>query len=247
MKHPEIKILYKYVAYNTYSLSILINRKVWFAKPDSFNDPFDCTIPFDFSRYTPEKVVEYCRKKGLLDKKIDMIEKLCDDDFNLFLETLKEISIMEDKNKLQNSGVFSLSEENDNILMWGHYADRHRGFCIGFERNADNCLGDDERTCRVEYKPDYPIIDLADNEVFDLKFFRKASDWEYEREWRIISMQGNMEKELPGVQISTIVFGLNMPDDHRKTIRKITADIPGIKYQQAVMLPGAYALGIEDL
>ncbi|HGY1053520.1 TPA: DUF2971 domain-containing protein, partial [Aeromonas salmonicida subsp. pectinolytica] len=28
----------------------------------------------------------------------------------------------------------SLSRNNTNILMWSHYADSHKGFCIGFSR-----------------------------------------------------------------------------------------------------------------
>jgi len=33
--------------------------------------------------------------------------------------------------------VLSLSALKDNILMWIHYADSHKGFCIGFESNID--------------------------------------------------------------------------------------------------------------
>ena len=46
MEHPQDNHLYKYCAYNTNSLSILINKIIWVAKPESFNDPFDCNIRF---------------------------------------------------------------------------------------------------------------------------------------------------------------------------------------------------------
>ncbi|MBL7103181.1 MAG: DUF2971 domain-containing protein [Bacteroidales bacterium] len=36
--------------------------------------------------------------------------------------------------KKQNDhyGILSLSAKWDNILIWGHYAEKHKGFCIGF-------------------------------------------------------------------------------------------------------------------
>ena len=46
MEYPQDNHLYKYCAYNTNSLSILINKIIWVAKPESFNDPFDCNIRF---------------------------------------------------------------------------------------------------------------------------------------------------------------------------------------------------------
>ena len=46
MEYPQVNHLYKYCAYSTNSLSILINKQIWFAKPESLNDPFDCKIDF---------------------------------------------------------------------------------------------------------------------------------------------------------------------------------------------------------
>jgi hypothetical protein len=33
---------------------------------------------------------------------------------------------------MKRMGVLSLSEINDNILMWSHYSESHTGFCIEF-------------------------------------------------------------------------------------------------------------------
>ncbi len=46
MEYPQVKHLYRYRAYDAHSLSILINKKIWAARPKSFNDPFDCNIRF---------------------------------------------------------------------------------------------------------------------------------------------------------------------------------------------------------
>ena len=37
-------IYYKYRKWNDYTKDILLNDEFWFAKPNTFNDPFDCQI-----------------------------------------------------------------------------------------------------------------------------------------------------------------------------------------------------------
>lgn len=38
------RILYKYQAVSTHSVGNLASREVWFSRPASFNDPFDCAV-----------------------------------------------------------------------------------------------------------------------------------------------------------------------------------------------------------
>lgn len=78
MEHPEIRHLYKYYAYNENSPAALINRRVWFPKPESFNDPFDCDIDFEhrirlehLKMYLQE---EYKDLKGISEKQVEDIE-----------------------------------------------------------------------------------------------------------------------------------------------------------------------------
>src|SRR4051812_25795268 len=39
---------------------------------------------------------------------------------------------------IKRYGVLSLSEINNDILMWSHYAGAHSGYCLQFERREDN-------------------------------------------------------------------------------------------------------------
>jgi hypothetical protein len=43
--------LYKYQSLSAYSLAGLVNNTIWLAKPNSFNDPFDCAISLDRGKY----------------------------------------------------------------------------------------------------------------------------------------------------------------------------------------------------
>ncbi|PKN33198.1 MAG: hypothetical protein CVU61_14370 [Deltaproteobacteria bacterium HGW-Deltaproteobacteria-19] len=245
MKYPEITHLYKYRAFNIHSLSILINRKVWFANPNSFNDPFDCKIPYSH-KLTPNEAVEYARRIGLTE---DIIATILDTSGNIQDEFIQKWieALNKSEEELKNIGVFTLSETNNNILLWAHYADAHRGFCIEFIRSRSNQLGDYNRTLRVQYKRDYPIINPTKKDVFELKYFTKSLDWAYEREWRLVNDQGNVEEPLSDIEMSSIIYGLEMPDSHKEIIKKVTRDIKEIKYRQAVIAENSFRLHIIDL
>ncbi|MBK8112877.1 MAG: DUF2971 domain-containing protein [Saprospiraceae bacterium] len=39
---------------------------------------------------------------------------------------------------LKSHNVFCLSEENDNLLLWSHYADCHKGYCVEYTDYSDD-------------------------------------------------------------------------------------------------------------
>jgi len=146
MEYPRVKYLYKYRAYNANSLSILINRKIWLARPESFNDPFDCNIKFK-SEINSAAFSMYLDRTGRTSGNTSI-------DHEIFLKGLEAFRTED----IAKFGVFSMSQKKDNILMWSHYADQHHGFCIEFVRSPDNLLGDIERTRPVDYHRDYPEV-----------------------------------------------------------------------------------------
>ena len=240
MEYPQVNHLYKYCAYNTNSLSILINKKIWIPKPDSFNDPFDCKIRFK-SEMNSEAFRKYLDRTGRTSGNLHK-------DYEIFQEGLKKFR---DKD-MQYLGVFSMSQIKDNILMWSHYANQHKGFCIEFVRLPDNLLGNIEVTQPVNYHCDYPEVNPLDSSgnidhsIFNKMLFVKAKDWAYEKEWRLTYDEGDREEPLPA-DISSIIFGLRMPDEHKNTIRNILADQPGIRYQKAIEVEYEFRLKIVDL
>lgn len=52
------------------------------------------------------------------------------------LKNLKR-QVEDEINNLKSFGVVSFSKRNDSILMWSHYADSHKGFCIGFHTKIE--------------------------------------------------------------------------------------------------------------
>lgn len=241
MEYPQVKHLYKYCAYNTNSLAILINKRIWAAKPESFNDPFDCRIKFTPPAINSDAFSNYLKRTGRStgNRKSD---------YEIFIKGLQEF-IEKDISKF---GVFSMSQINNNILMWSHYANQHKGFCIGFVRKNDNLLGDINKTQPVQYNCNYPEVVPLDesgnynHSIFTKMLFTKAKNWEYEKEWRLVYDEGDKEEPLPA-DISTLIFGLKMPEEHKATIRNILTGHLNIQYQQATEEEYQFRLKIVNL
>ncbi|NNB51406.1 DUF2971 domain-containing protein [Pseudomonas fragi] len=81
----------------------------------------------------------------------------------------------------------SLSRNNSNLLMWSHYADSHKGFCIGFTKN-DNYF---KKALSVRYRRFRSSFNGADmNITKSINITKqialeKAIDWAYEEEERL--------------------------------------------------------------
>jgi hypothetical protein len=98
--------------------------------------------------------------------------------------------------------VCSFSGVHDSILMWSHYADQHKGFCVEYDLSKF-VPGD------AFLKNLYPVIylnELADltpwaeklvsggageltTEILLLGVIQKFTGWEYEQEWRYMRFQ----------------------------------------------------------
>lgn len=112
--------LYKYRAFNDQSLSLLIDAELFCASPSILNDPYDSQIDIQNSLRgalewilgeEPKFPKSYEEALGLLES--GKADAMCE--------------------RAVKSGICSFSTIPDNTLMWSHYADQHRGFCIGMD------------------------------------------------------------------------------------------------------------------
>lgn len=250
MKDP--RSLYKYRPFDEFTLEIIANKKIFFPKPDLFNDPYDCKIKIDNSLSLQnyiDLVTEEGHELGKHDLEIEsMVSRirsvgLVPDDFIKNVEDgLNWIHSL-----CENVGVLSLSEDPKNILMWAHYADDHKGMCIEFRRDYSNILGQPEATKKVVYASNYPKIKIMDfkkkkPKVIERILRTKSKDWCYEKEWRVIMGNGNELHPIPG-EITAIIFGVKAPQRHIDIIRKLTNG-SNIKLIQAEMLTNEYGIKI---
>jgi len=90
----------------------------------------------------------------------------------------------------KTKGVICFSDNWKSPVMWAHYAQKHYGFCLGFDIPQGG--PDTELVYPMNYEPERLKFEFEAEKWTDevgLKFIRqivctKAKAWEYEHEWR---------------------------------------------------------------
>lgn len=239
--------LYKYQTLSAYSLASLLNNTVWLAKPSTFNDPFDCAITADRSKLK-ESLAHAIERITQVADPADLVGK------NLFGERPGDAEAYEEyranlKTLLQEIGIFCLSELPDSMLMWSHYANHHRGFCIEYDCREGSKLRAIANA--VLYSDAMPSVSLADlagehrTEALDSLWRTKASCWSYEREWRVMMPQGGRSYQAPS-PTKAVIFGTRMPESDRTMIAHALRHSEGVQFKEAVIREGKFSIEILD-
>lgn len=194
---------------NTY----LDNERLRFSQPEALNDPFECLNfhPLNFRKkavmgiyrdsLTALKRIyrgippasELLKIERIRDRMIAEAEAHWEEDC---LFSYKQALV-----KFNNTyGVLSLANDWKNTLMWSHYAYRHRGYCVGFDKTHPFFVKQSAQKTELR-KVTYGDARLdLEKDVFDNNrptgfLFYKSHDWIYEQEWRIV-MDFNAEGDL---------------------------------------------------
>jgi len=165
-------------------------------------------------------------------------------EFNDIAENnIRKLAAKIHKNR-DNTGILSLSQTCESILMWSHYAAEHRGICIEFAVPISDSLHE------VKYSPDVPHYTLHDiivNRNADnllLLFTTKHEHWSYEKEIRIILDRGDILHDVPG-PISSIIFGLRTTPDDESLVRKVASQVNGVRFGKCCKASDKFAVRIE--
>lgn len=261
-------LLYKYIKMGTFIQDLLNGESLKFSRPSEFNDPFDCApaifIPHgksarEFLSKMPLRPDLTSSQRRLLKRnaKKKVVGKL--------ITAEKQAST---GNLLEKTGVCSLCEMDNNILMWSHYADQHRGICIGFDSSKHFF----QTAWPVNYQTTYPIVirpNDSDLEILQKTILTKSSCWEYEQEWRMIrrtmsneehyiqrlQYEGTEDSEVfldqrgpgyyrfPKEAVKQVVFGLKTPQTDKSMILKfLSLHNPSTKVFQLKKHPSKFEL-----
>lgn len=228
---------YKFMSIKT-ALAVLRTSSLRYSAPSRFNDPFDHQVSFSFpfteQEFSAALIDEVCRivyddsvviteptpfgqatlmLRGSRDKVSR--EQLVTDLMPGVVKTGQLFKIKEKElnevltESLANSRVLCVTELLDNVVMWAHYANEHKGVALRLQ-----CIDDVDNTLLIarpvkytDYFPTFPPlceyirhltgerpIDFA-RLVYNEVAYVKHKNWEYEREWRIHVPQIN---EPPG-------------------------------------------------
>lgn len=153
----------------------------------------------------------------------------------------------------QHTYIGCFTEINDCPLMWGHYADSHKGFCLeydlssnpfyheNFNSNADchkhlyPVLYSRERYCAEEFALQHVNRIMGGNQpLSDILFWfkaytSKAINWEYEKEWRVIVIPKDIEniteeRFFLSLRPTAIYYGLRF-DEQPENVRSTIREL----------------------
>lgn len=236
--------IYHYSSCQTTVNDIIAKHTLKFSNPLIFNDPFDCS----------EKILNVTYDPDLIDKTLK--------DFNYNRKQrrkLKTSEIQAQQNSIMKEErekfkICCFSKLNDNVLMWSHYAEKHRGICCGFEFPIDNKIF---TVAPVNYKNSINKLE-GETELYKIIYYwltTKSDIWEYENEYRAIinsrSLSSNFEIiEYDQNFLKEIVFGCGLKT---KEIDKIISELKSkkiplknIELKRAQLNPETFNLKIID-
>ncbi|ELC9520032.1 DUF2971 domain-containing protein [Vibrio alginolyticus] len=269
---------------DTNSLSSLANGELWFSSKEDFNDPFEGTLILDESldesdyelwranvnwtmKIDPKdnKFVELCEELGLDPNMTD--EKL------LILQGLRfDLGIL--TKVVHESKFLCLSQRDQNTdpiyenLMWSHYAQGLRGFCLvfnndGLQKDINEASNQRMRGIRIIYQDQPNKLSVSEYLRSDMwingnkknyiqtvteTIATKSSAWKYENEMRIMTLDSSVNSYGYSPEtLEEIVLGDKMPKRHRELVLSIAkSKYPHAKIKTARLIPNTFNIEIVD-
>lgn len=88
----------------------------------------------------------------------------------------------------QNTGMICFGKTWQNPVMWAHYAEKHRGVCLGFsiEPAVISEVKYTDEKIDVELGLHLPKGGLSEDLIKN-SLLTKSTSWQYESEWRVLS------------------------------------------------------------
>jgi hypothetical protein len=236
---------------------LLARQRIYCATPGKLNDPWDCRPWFDASLLQ--------RDPAELEKYLDFLYNSTNPRPPIELRRQHDDLMRSDPVALEQTlarysrivqveiacrRIYCLTPHPDNILMWSHYAEDHKGICLQFDTNVQ-LFG---TAWAVKYLEDYPSL-TAHVMTFDgvlPTILTKSDVWEYEHEFRIlgtpqqtglpIQLDGNY---LPiGNALSGIILGCEA--DNRTILKFMKGHAPDLPVYRAARENSQYRLKIVE-
>ncbi|HII80977.1 MAG TPA: DUF2971 domain-containing protein [Methanosarcina sp.] len=274
------KVFYKYSAIKDSLIENIKNHQIYFSDPANFNDIADCKFNFYFkanrqrwiremrklNEFRLEQLEQQARKQGFntID---DLLNNIIDYYINEKRFQLEGDLIYSDYDKRWHSAkpvVSCFCEYGNNPLMWGLYANRHKGVCIGYKSKRINNKykitldSNEEAFLKVRYCEKPPSrINLFDDEAINKvhEVVRtKFKKWDYEDEYRIILTEDKQKKERAHKRedLERVIFGSKVEYCDAYRVYRVIKDYYSkkgiqINYYKIQESQGKYELKMEPI
>jgi hypothetical protein len=182
-------LAYKYVV--TDRVDVLENGYIRFTQVAALNDPFETYPCFQVFKESLEN-----RSRETLERHKARFDEHAVASGHKIIPRMVKQHLDEFRDQLVNEYLMlSLTRKRNNLLMWSHYAQAHRGLVIGFD--ADNPFFQREEMPRIftplwevkysDKRPVVPTFAECDKDLTEMLFLTKSSHWAYEEELRMFA------------------------------------------------------------
>ena len=253
-------MIYKYRSFDSpHKYDIFTRSELYFARPSQFNDPFESKprmVGLSTLKERQSFVNSYIARE-LSDKKYKERQALK----KQFLIRLSDQELVKkDIHELLDTyGIFSTAKKWDQCLMWSHYSDSHKGFCIGFE--FDKIFDDDMgMPFEVKYAEGYPEVepelfergrDGNNEKLLETTVATKSFEWSYEEEVRYIKLARSGVSVIYKFQeqkVKELIIGAcTSPVNKSELIKVVTKYMPWVNIYQAMLSSSKYELYKEPI
>lgn len=179
----------------------LLNNQIYAPPFINLNDPFE----------------------GMYNEEITLLATFLGKTFKVDTSGVFE-SFEEIKNYKSKLGIYSLSTTYSEELMWAHYANSHKGFCIEYQidKLKDKYLAPEMvNELKVNYEPKpqtFSYLDLKEkNRTLEKLFATKSLNWSYEKEIRLIFDSFELKDYHPSA-LTGLYFGTEFPLNQRRQL-----------------------------
>ena len=172
---------------------IFEDNTLWFSNPLNFNDPFELKPHIE----------------QLVSDEKHMVVDMVSSHFNANKQA-HEVHYATAMPLLNNIGILSLSGNKEQLAMWAHYADNHKGLVLEFNKNhwffKHFKLPSYARILhyleKVTYIPKNNRKSINSNEYFTNEtFLTKSVDWEHEEEYRMSVYVETDDEYIDGISV----------------------------------------------
>ena len=255
-------IFYKYRSFDfdddNFTEKIILNSSLYFAPPDSFNDPFDCNLSFK-KDYSKEEIAKFLIDLTHITKSTYTEDELAEriqysiDNPQEFIKILEEYIDQRVRSKI---GILSLSKNHTSTLMWSHYASSYTGLVFEFKASENspwiNIPGNPPiLPMPVEYCKDYKLLTYDPSNTDDIYrlLLAKHIDWRYEEEYRIVDLNYQGEKKFDKNDLTGIIFGLYAKEDNIERMINLCKNngFGHVVFKKAKLIPGKFTLDFEEI
>ena len=253
-------VLYQYCGER--AVDIFENGRVKSSTPSTLNDPFEWKPSVD-EEATAEQIWNTMNR---LDKKQplptppsrQMVAKMKNEVPDAARRHQEGFRVDLEK----HTRIICLSQRNDGILMWAHYADRHSGFVVGFRSDLLRFGHPQSQLVQVQYALQRPVIPHPyvappDHDQLIEMVSLKSPEWRYEEEWRLLVSVSHLERDQDETDsnlylpirpeaVERVIFGSRCSDTLISRIENALKGFSGVRRFKARLDPRLFRILVEE-